>query len=198
MLDLKNLNVFIVRQQKEWGEILTGFESKNKYKVFDSNGQELCFAFEEKSNWFLRQLLKGARPFTLIITDNNKNKVLEMRRPFRWIFQEASIYKADGSPLAVIKKEYSILRKKYNVSAPDHSLIFKIFGPFFKPWTFNILENDRETGKITKKWSGTMKEMFSSADNFGAEFPVVWSDDKKLITLGAVFLIDFIHFERKG
>ena len=48
---------------------------------------------------------------------------------------------------------------------------------------------------ITKKWSGLGKEMFTDADHFGVEFPERADIALKAVLLGAVFLIDFAHFE---
>lgn len=198
MLNLENIDKFIVQQKKEWGEIFTGLETKNKYKIYDTNGTEIFFAFEDKSNWFIRQLLKAARPFTMSITDTSAATVLQVKRPFRWFFPEISIHDAQNKTIGTIKKKFTFFRRLYLVYDSTDKEIFKLFGPILKPWTFTIIENDREIGKITKKWSGTMKEMFSSADNFGAEFPASWSNENKSIVLGAIFLIDIVHFEKKN
>ena len=48
--DLQNLahaNTVVIRQQKEWGEILTGFETKNRYDVMDLQSNPLIEALEE-------------------------------------------------------------------------------------------------------------------------------------------------------
>jgi len=50
----------------------------------------------------------------------------------------------------------------------------------------------------TKKWSGLLKEGFTDADNFGVMFPKEWESKLKALFLGAVFLIDFVHFENKS
>ncbi|MFL2928006.1 MAG: phospholipid scramblase-related protein, partial [Opitutales bacterium] len=63
-------------------------------------------------------------------------------------------------------------------------------------WTFFIKNNGTEYGKITKKWSGLLKESFTEADNFGVVFPEEWDVKVKALFLGAVFLIDFVHFEK--
>ena len=55
-----------------------------------------------------------------------------------------------------------------------------------------------EVGRISKKWGGAMKEVFTDADNFGVQFPAEWEPPLKALFLGAVFLIDFVHFENKG
>ncbi len=64
--------------------------------------------------------------------------------------------------------------------------------------SFEIRKDGIEAGKITKKWSGLMKEGFTDADNFGVMFPADWDVESKALLLGAVFLIDFVHFENKG
>ena len=55
-----------------------------------------------------------------------------------------------------------------------------------------------EHGTITKKWSGLLKESFSDADNFGITYAPEWDVKLKALFLGAVFLIDFVHFENTG
>jgi len=54
-----------------------------------------------------------------------------------------------------------------------------------------------EVGKVSKKWSGITKEMFSSADTFGVSFPMDLDVKLKAVLIGAVFLIDFMYFEEK-
>ena len=44
-------NGLMVRQQKEWGEILTGFETRNKYEVTDHWGNPV-FQVEEEGGGF--------------------------------------------------------------------------------------------------------------------------------------------------
>ncbi|MBU1565510.1 MAG: hypothetical protein KJ630_07765 [Proteobacteria bacterium] len=74
--------------------------------------------------------------------------------------------------------------------------VFTLFGPILHPWTFVILQNGVEHGRITKKWSGFFKETFSKADDFWLEFPCKADTIQKALLMGAVFLIDFVHFER--
>jgi len=198
MINLGNYDTFIVQQKKEWTEILTSLETKNKYKIFDASGAEIFFAFEDKSNWLIRQLLKAARPFTMTITDTASSAVLHVQRPFRWFFPEVTITDAQGREIGKIVKQFTFFRRLYTVTDKAGAEVFRLFGPILKPWTFNIIENEREVGKVTKKWSGAIKEMFTAADNFGAEFPREWSDEKKSIILGAIFLIDIVHFENKN
>ena len=46
---LAAVKTLLVQQKKEWGEILTGFETKNKYAVNDGSGNQLYFAAEQSA-----------------------------------------------------------------------------------------------------------------------------------------------------
>ena len=198
MQRLEGLAGLMVCQQKEWGEIVTGFETKNKYAVSDEQGRQLYFAAEQKGSLIARLFLKANRPFYLAVLDETSNLVLSVTRPFRFYFHEATISDADGNVLGVIKKQFSLIRRNYAVFDAANREIFQMQGPLLKPWTFLIKNGDRELGKITKEWSGLLKESFTDADNFGVTFPKDWSLQNKALFLGAVFLIDFVHFENKG
>ena len=51
---LSSISGLVVSQQKEWGEILTGFETKNKYaisEVTDYTAESFYQAFNGISGW---------------------------------------------------------------------------------------------------------------------------------------------------
>jgi hypothetical protein len=188
----------VISQKKEWGEIFTGFETKNKYMVLDSTGRELYMAIEEGGSAILRLFLKALRPFEINVRRLDHQLVIRLKRPFRFFFHELDVYDAKDNLLGSLKREFSLLRRIYSVFDGNGRRIFQLFGPILHPWTFEIRDNSKEYGKITKKWSGLLKEGFTDADNFGVTFPNVWSNERKGLFLGAVFLIDFVHFEDKG
>ena len=198
MMDkLDGLSGLMVHQQKEWGEIVTGFETKNKYAVCDESEQQLYFAAEKKGSLLVRLFLKACRPFYLEVLNEQGAMVINVTRPFRFFFHQAAVRDNQGNILGVIKKKFSILRRKYSVLDQNEQEIYQLYGPMLKPWTFIIRDDNREYGKITKEWSGLLKESFTDADNFGVTFPEDWNVAKKGLFLGAVFLIDFVHFENK-
>ena len=195
---LSSINALIVSQKKEWGEILTGFETKNKYVVLDSSGKELYMAVEEGGSTLLRIFLKALRPFEINVLTFDGKSILKLKRPFRFFFYQLNIFDSQGILLGTIQRRFSLLRRIYSVFNNSGEEIFQLFGPILHPWTFEIRKNNIEYGKITKKWSGLLKESFTHADNFGVTFPTEWDITQKALFLGAVFLIDFAHFENKG
>lgn len=48
-------------------------------------------------------------------------------------------------------------------------------------------------GKITKQWSGLLREMFTDADYFGITFPMDLDVKMKAVMLGACFLIVSVY-----
>jgi uncharacterized protein YxjI len=195
---LASLDSLVVSQQKEWGEILTGFETRNSYAVSDVSGSSLYLAAEEVGSTLLRWFLKALRPFTVAVLTEDGEVVMRIIRPFRFYFHRAQVVDAKGQSLGVIERRFSVLRRNYSVLDSSGAQICHLFGPILHPWTFQIQSNGVEYGKITKKWTGLLKEGFTDADNFGVTFPAEWNVRVKALLLGAVFLIDFVHFENKG
>ncbi len=198
MEGLSSISGLVVSQQKEWGEIVTGFETRNKYAVSDDSGRGLYLAAEEAGSTLLRWFLKASRPFTIAVLTEDGRVALRVTRPFRFYFHRAEVADSQGVPLGAIERRFSILRRIYSVFDSTGQEIYRLFGPLLHPWTFEIRDDRGEYGKITKKWSGLLKEGFTDADNFGVMFPADWTVKLKALFLGAVFLIDFVHFENTG
>jgi len=190
-----------VRQQKRWLEILTSFEVKNTYDVFDESGTATLRVREQgKGVWNLlkRIFLGPARPFRVHVSDVGTGDVLlELQRPFRFFFHRLEVRALDGRLFGAIQKKWSLLRRIYHIESDAGHVLAELFGPFFKPWTFEIRVQDREVGLIQKKWSGFGKEMFTDADNFGVELANIKEARLKLLAFAAIVLIDVVHFEKK-
>lgn len=192
-----NKNSIRVQQIKEKLEIFTGFETKNKYQIFDEQNLPFLYAYEE-SGGFMRVFLKSARPFKMFIIDNSQKILFSIDRPFKWIFSECNIIDNNNQIIATVKWEFSVLKKKYSIYDRTENKLFTIEAPAFKPWTFFIKRNNQEVAIIQKKWSGLLKETFTDADNFGIQYNENLTGKEKAILLGTLFLIDFVHFENKN
>jgi len=192
---LSPLQAIVITQKKEMTEVFSGFETCNKYQISDPSGAPLYEAEEVGGNSLVRMFLKAARPFEITVRNSVNETILHVSRPWRFFFHEAEIRDVNGKPIGKIKREFSLLRRIYTMYDGVGQETSQLFGPLLKPWTFEIKEQDRLVGKITKKWSGFLKEGFTDADNFACEFPQDWSVEKKALFMGAVFLIDFCHFE---
>ncbi len=189
----------VIVQEKELGETLTGLEARNRYAVNDPVGNKLYTAVEVGNSWIGRQFLKANRPFTIELSDSNDtddtNILLRVQRPFAWYFHEASVTDTSGRLLGSLRREFSLLQRIYSVTTPSGDKSYLLFGRLLRPWTFEIRKRGKTVGVIRKKWSGVFTEAFTDADTFSLEFDPSMDSDEKAFFLGAVFLIDFVHFE---
>jgi len=193
-----------VRQRKRWLEILTSLDARNTYVVYDDHGNPVLEVQEQGGGFghFLKRVFLGAfRPFTAKVEDlTGQRPLLELRRPFRFIFHRLEVHGPDGKLLGSIQRRWTWVRRKYTIENPSGQEIATLFGPILRPWTFEVQlpGSDREVGLVQKKWSGLLKEAFTEADNFWVQYDAVTDPALRALLFAATVLIDVVHFERSG
>ncbi|CAI5439931.1 unnamed protein product [Caenorhabditis angaria] len=215
---LTYLDHVVVKQIKELLEIMTDWETKNRYVLRNANGQQAYYAFEE-SSCCERQCCGYQRGFIMHIVDNFKREVLTITREFKFCGggcggcfacigccqQEAKIISPAHGVLGEIRQRGACMASCFDVLDADGNVILKIDGPCCcnmigcNDKEFPIKTNGGETiGAITKKWGGCVREAFTDADIFQVNFPMDLDVKIKGVLLGATFLIDFMEFEQKS
>ncbi|NXD67142.1 PLS2 scramblase, partial [Eolophus roseicapillus] len=76
------IDQILIHQQIELLEILTGFETNNKYEIKNTLGQRVYFAAED-TDCCTRNCCGPSRPFTIRIIDNLGHEVITLQRPLR-------------------------------------------------------------------------------------------------------------------
>jgi uncharacterized protein YxjI len=186
-----------VSQKKEWLEILTDIEHRNRFTI-DFDGRDgVLLAVEEGRGW-KGFLLGSMRPYTLVVLTRDKRPVLRMHAPFRWMHPEIAVMDPGGKPLGRVRKRFTFPHTRYDVSDAHGREIFDIARGLLKAWTFTIRRDGQDVAAITKRWSGLGREMFTDADRFQLQFPEITDPTERKILLGALFLLDFTHFEEGG
>ena len=198
MSDITYTPMLRIQQHKEWGEILVDIETVNRYSVSDEHGALLFKAGEQAGSFLARVMLRALRPFTLVIASPTGHGRFVVERPFRFFFHRADIRDTDGRHLGYVQRHFSVLTRRYTVHDASGRERYELFGPLLHPWTFEIKQLGQTVGKITKRWSGALKEAFTDADNYELHFPAHADLATRQVLLGAVFLIDFVHFENTG
>ena len=126
------LSEIVIVQKREFGELLTGLEGKNRYAVHDPAGNKLYTAVETGNSWIGRQFLKANRPFTIELSDSidtdGTNTLLRVQRPFAWYFHEASVTDTSGRLLGSLRREFSLLQRIYSVTTPSGDKNYSLFG----------------------------------------------------------------------
>ena len=206
---LTQIDQLIVKQKVELMEAFLGCETKNKYKIKNSMGQEVYKAKEE-TDCCTRQCCGPMRPFDMTIKDNQDQEVIHLYRPlncqsclFPCCLQFIEVSSPPGTVIGTVEQEWSLCEPQFAVRDSAGEVALRIEGPFC---TFSLCgdvefkitspDGSMEVGKISKHWSGAIREAFTDSDNFGISFPMDLDVRMKATLLGALFLIDFMFFEK--
>uniref|UniRef100_A0A4X1T4A4 Phospholipid scramblase n=1 Tax=Sus scrofa TaxID=9823 RepID=A0A4X1T4A4_PIG len=205
---LTQIDQLLIHQQIELLEVLTGFETNNKYEIKNSLGQRIYFAAED-TDCCTRNCCGPSRPFTMRILDNMGREVITLERPLRCTsccfpccLQEIEIQAPPGIPVGYVTQTWHPCLPRFTVQNERREDVLKITGPCVVcsccadiDFEIKSLDDKYVVGKISKQWSGLVREMFTDVDNFGIQFPLDLDVKMKAVMLGACFLIDFMFFE---
>jgi hypothetical protein len=177
-------------------EIITGIEYRNRYEIRKADGLcQLLYRAAEFGQY------KGL--YDVLISDIKRRRAIQLFRPSdcysticRANDPEMKIYSPPGVFIGLVEKIAH--RAIFRVKNPAQDTIMTISGPsgliartsFGNEINFKILSlNGNEIGRITKHWSGMVREVFTDADDFSITFPLDMDVELKAVILGACIFI---------
>lgn len=187
----------LIQQTKEWGEVLLGFESKNRFELRDEAGARIGYAAEEAKGfgqWFLRNLFGRCRKAKIHVYEPGGGQVGYGDKPFRWYFHRMDVYDGDQR-IGAVQRRFAWFRAVFDLENAAGEPVMELRSGLWRYWHFALTFRGEEVGSIRKRWGGLLKEMFTDADTFGVEVaPHVPVEVRKLL-LVSTFLVDFTCFE---
>ncbi|MCE3009562.1 MAG: hypothetical protein LW875_02990 [Proteobacteria bacterium] len=200
-MDLSQTRGLVIQQVRELWE-LVGFETRNKYRISDENGQVVAYAAEQQKGFFAflaRQFLGHWRSYEIHFFNEQRQILFTVHHPFRFFFQKFTVKDPQGRILGEMEQNFALISKKFSLRSQNTFRNYLMKSPLWKIWTFPITENGRPVALIEKKWSGLLKEVFTDADQFRLGFheSSLSNDDRKIILAAAVF-VDLQYFEAKA
>nr|XP_033780227.1 phospholipid scramblase 1-like [Geotrypetes seraphini] len=209
---LTQIDQILIHQKVELIEAFISFETKNKYEIRNSLGQKIYFA-KEKSDCCTRNCCGSLRQFDMKILDPSDREVIRFIRPFRCVtcwcpccLQELEVQSPPGTTIGFVIQNWHAFLPKFSIQNASKETVLKVVGPCLAcncccgDVNFEVKSRDesQSVGRISKQWSGLLKEVFTDSDNFGIQFPIDLDVKMKAVLLGACFLLDFMFFERVG
>lgn len=139
-------------------------------------------------------------------------QVIHLYRPLRCtscfcpcFLQRIEVCAPPGNVIGYVYQEWSILAPKFSVRDAQENVILRIEGPICTfslcgDVDFEVISDStgENVGKISKHWTGLLREVFTDADNFGISFPLDLHVHVKATLMAAAFLIDFMFFEKSS
>ncbi|XP_069746845.1 phospholipid scramblase 2-like [Narcine bancroftii] len=205
------IDQILVHQVIELVEALVGYETKNKYELKNSLGQRVYYAVED-SEFCNRMCCGSNRAFTIKILDNIGQTVIHLVRPLGCgscccpcCLHQMEVQAPPGKTIGYVVQEWHPFIPKMSIQNERHETVLKIKGPCLAfsclgDVNFEVLSRDETSviGKISKQWSGLVREYFTDTDNFGIQFPMDLDVKIKAVLLGACILVDFMYFEQNS
>ncbi len=200
-MNLEGLAGVQVVQKKELGEVLIGFEGRNKYELRDLNDRPLGFAAEQGKGIFgflMRSLLGHWRSFDVHIFDAQRQLAYRAHHPFRLFFQRLEVFDAAGRPVGALQQRWAFFKKRFDVEDASGRVLLEMRSGFFRIWTFPFFRGDAEVARVEKKWGGVLTEVFTDADRFRLTYGAQLSTVERALLLAAALFVDLQFFEQKA
>ncbi|XP_037381724.1 phospholipid scramblase 4 [Talpa occidentalis] len=209
---LAQLDNIHVLQHFEPLEMITGFETNNRYDVKNSVDQ-MVYVVNEDTNDFTRNTYRTLRPFVLRVTDCMGREVMTMQRPFRCTCccfccpstrQELEVQCPPGVTIGFVAEHWNLCRAVYSLQNEKKENVLRVHGPCLtygcgsdSVFEVQSLDGISTVGSIIRKWNGVLSTM-ADADHFDIHFPLDLDVKMKAMIFGACFLIDFMYFEKSA
>jgi uncharacterized protein YxjI len=188
----------LIKQKVENWELL-GFETRNRYAIYDDSQTAIAYAAEQgKGFWasLSRMIVKHWRAFDIFVFNQNKEVVFTAHHPFRWFFQCLTLITSDGQKIGSIEQKFAFLYKSFDILDENEQVIFRISSGLFSIWKFEIrTPDDKMIARIDKNWSGFLSEIFTDKDNFTISFLDHVKPNQRKLLLATVLLVDLVYFE---
>ncbi|XP_060623749.2 phospholipid scramblase 2-like isoform X1 [Anolis sagrei] len=202
-----------IQQQIELMEMISGYETSNRYEIKNSMGQWLYFAAEENDDFTLN-MYGALRSFTIKLFDSRNQPVMQLSRAFHCsicccpcicCLQELEVQAPPGTVIGYVKQKWHPCLPKFAIQNEARENVLKMTGPCvpcrcYADIHFEVkaLDEIATVGTISRQWGGWAREAASDASNFQVQFPMDLDIKMKAIILGSCFLLDFMFFERSG
>jgi uncharacterized protein YxjI len=174
------------------------FKAANNFDIFDlETGEEVLRCREPNLGFFSKMLrftdYKQMTPFLIEITDTDGNLIAEVSRGISIFLSTVDVHDGSGNYLGGFKQKMFSIGGAFSVLDEEGDPICDLKGKW-TGWDFQFVAGNNVLARVTKKWSGIGKEMFTSADNYVLDISESVPDDsavRKLI-FSAVMCIDMV------
>ena len=192
MHELLSKNLFLVKEH------VGMFKAANNYDVYDPETGSVIMECREPKLGRLTQLLrftdlKQNTPFDIHLTDTSGRPILRITRGVSILLSRVSVLDADDVEVGGFKQKLFSVGGAFDVLDKNDNVLCSLKGKW-TGWEFKFLAGDTEFARVTKKWAGAGKELFTSADNYVLEISESVAPDSGLRTLilAAVLCIDMV------
>lgn len=192
-----NHNLYFVREKVGF------FKASNSYDILDPNTQQVIMTCNEENLGgfvkFLRFLkdYKTMTPFDVMVRAADGSPVVNVKRGWTFFISKVDVFDENRQVVGGFKQKWFSLGGAFEVLDSAGQPLCSLQGKW-TGWEFTFKQGEQEYAKVTKKWAGLGKELFTSADNYILEIsPIVPPNHPlRILIIAAVMCIDLVLKER--
>ena len=171
-------------------------ELTNEYAIRDEHGTQVGLMRQEGQSKLkkLARLVSSLDQFmthTIAAYDADGSKVLELTRPRKFVKSKVLVKDGQGMPVGTIVQQNVFGKIRFSFEGPAGEPVGGINAQNWRAWNFSIVDpGGIEVGRITKKWAGLGKEMFTTADNYVFEIQPGMNGSLRTLALASAVGVD--------
>ncbi len=189
-------NTFVVKEKAKM------LSSRNSYEILDQEGKVIGTAEQQTSGLAkLLGMVLGDPPTQIDFREKPDDSLVFTVRRSGYLMKKVQVVDAQGVVIGTYKAKKFSLSGGFHVYDKDGKHFAEIRGQLLKSdYTFFQPDGKTEMGKVSKKWAGAMKELFTSADTYAVQIQPAFAEDPKtkMLILGAAVAIDALMSTRGG
>lgn len=178
------------------------FKAASNYDIIDPDTGEVILWCREPHLGFITKMArftdyKTMTPFDVHVTTPEGDPVLRVRRGVSLFLSKVQVLDDENEPVGGFQQRLFSIGGAFTVSNADGRPLCHLKGKW-TGWEFKFEHEGVELAKVSKKWAGFNKEMFTSADSYVLQISDDVPEDNplRLLILGAVLCIDMVLKER--
>jgi len=187
-----NKNLFLVKEH------VGIFKAANNFDIHDPETGEVILECREPVLGFFTKLLrftdyKRMTPFDVQIRTADGQPVVRIHRGVSIFLSKVLVSDHNDDVIGGFKQKFFSIGGKFDVLDKNEQPVCRLQGKMLG-WDFRFMDGENQLAKVTKKWAGLGKELFTSADNYVLEISesVGEDADKRKLILAAVMCIDMV------
>jgi uncharacterized protein YxjI len=174
------------------------FKAASNYDILDpSTNQVIMNCREERLGFFTKMLrftkYKGNTPFDIQVRTPDGAPVLTVKRGITLFLSKVDVLNENNERVGGFKQKLFSIGGAFTVLGSNDQPVCELKGKW-TGWEFSFKSGDFELAKVSKKWAGLGKELFTSADNYILQISDQVPPDNpvRMLIVGAVMSIDLV------
>jgi len=192
MHPLLSRNVYLIKEH-------VGFlKAANNYDVHDPESGDVIMECREENLGFFTKMLRFTKyktntPFNVQVRTPTGEPVVRVSRGISIFLSKVDVSDEKDKRVGGFKQKFFSIGGDFKVLGADDQPLCDLKGKWTS-WEFTFVSGETVLAKVSKKWGGLAKELFTSADNYVLEISEEVPPDNPVreLILGAVLCIDMV------